>query len=119
MATASQMSLPPLPDKTSSTVPASTNGDPASGLSGLSPVMDAIRSIESGYQQLAQVMPSLAPVAAEAISKLRVAVPSALSAGAGSAPAGQGQGMPPPQPVDASNPPAITGSSYLPPPQQG
>lgn len=80
--------------------------------------MDAIRSIESGYQQLAQVMPSLAPVAAEAISKLRVAVPSALSAGAGSAPAGQG-GMPPPQPVDASNPPAITGSSYLPPPQQG
>jgi len=76
--------------------------------------MDAIRQIETGYQSLAQAMPSLAPVAAEAISKLRVAVPSAMSAGAGSAPAGPG-GMV--APTDASNPPAITGSSSLPPPQ--
>lgn len=76
--------------------------------------MDAIRQIETGYKQLASVMPSLAPVAAEAISKLRVAVPSAMSAGATGAPTGQGI----PAPTDASNPPAITGSASIPPPQQ-
>lgn len=111
------MSLPPVPAETSTTVKSSP-ASPASGLSGISPVMDAIRQIETGYQSLAQILPSLAPVAAEAISKLRVAVPSAMSAGAGSAPAGPG-GMMPPQPVDASSPPAITGSASLPPPQMG
>lgn len=110
-------SLPPLPDKMATQgPPMSSSGSQESAISGISPVMDAIRKVETGFQALAQLMPSLAPLAAEAISKLRVAVPSALSAGAGSAPAGPG-GMV--APTDASNPPAITGSASLPPPQQG
>lgn len=58
-----------------------------------------MQQLESGVMELAQAMPSLAPVVAEFISKLRTALPAALGAnampGAGMGPMGP-QGTPPP-----------------------
>ena len=49
---------------------------------GQSNILQALQQIEMGYKMLASALPSLAPIAAEGISKLRVAVPGAMSAGA-------------------------------------
>jgi hypothetical protein len=62
-------------------------------------MMSAVQQIEAGYKALATMLPSMAPIAADAISKLRLAIPNAVGAGAGSGGAGQaapGQGLPSP-----------------------
>lgn len=110
MATMAQPVLPPLPPDLSKNVPASPNAagtNLQTGLGGGSPILDAIKKIESGYQELVQLLPSIAPVAAEAISKLRIVMPSAAGAGAGGGLEG------------GENYPTITGSAALPPPQGG
>lgn len=73
-------------------------------------MMQAVTQIEQGYKMLASQLPSLAPIAADAISKLRIAIPNAIGAGAGQGqPQGQPQGgpsgdsgqLPPPPPQGA------------------
>jgi len=92
-------SLPPLPENVGAQAPQSS---PLSG--GMPSFMQFVQQIEDGYKKLALALPSLAPIAAEGISKLRMAVPSAMDAGAG---------------AQAPTSPAITGSGYLPSPPQG
>ncbi len=63
-------------------------GSPSSQVSsafsgGLPGMMQSIQQIEAGAQTLTQQLPSLAPLIAEFISKLRMAVPNAIGAGAG------------------------------------
>lgn len=68
-------------------------------------MMQAIAQTEGGLKSLAIQLPSLAPMIADFISKLRTAVPTAAGSGADSVPPGS---------------PAITGGQSLPsPPQQG
>ena len=50
---------------------------------GLPGMMQSIQKSEAGLQELAQQLPPLAPLIAEFISKLRMAVPNAIGAGAG------------------------------------
>mgnify|MGYP001570169802 len=73
-------------------------GSPFSG--GLPGMMQAVQQIEAGYQTLVSMLPSTAPLAAEAISKLRIAIPNAIGAMAqppGAPPAeGGAQGLPMP-----------------------
>lgn len=90
--------------------PAQAGAAPPSAFSGgLSGVMQAMQQIESGAQMLVQTLPSVAPVMAEFISKLRMVIPSALGADAG------GQGIP-----GVPGAPAITGGQSLPtPPPMG
>lgn len=97
--------LPPLPTDSNSTG-ANPSTPPTGGMSpfsgGLPGMMQALQQIEGGYKMLAQMLPSMAPIAAEAISKLRMAIPNAIGAGAGqagAAPQGApGQQLPPPPP---------------------
>jgi hypothetical protein len=108
-------SLPPLPSSTTGAAPPSapgTNGNSPSSAGGsafsggLGGMQAAVQQLEAGYQQLAQMLPSLAPFAADAVSKLRMIIPAALSAGA------QGQG----QPGQAPSGPDPTAQSSIPPP---
>jgi len=53
--------------------------------------------IEAGYKMLVDSLPSLAPLAADAVSKLRIAIPNAVGAGAGqNGPQSSGPSLPPP-----------------------
>lgn len=74
------------------------SGSPFGG--GLPAIVLAMKQIETGYQTLAQSLPSLAPLAADAITKLRTALPQAAGANAGQqpgqSPSPQGQGGGPP-----------------------
>ena len=96
-------SLPPLPTDSNSPG-ANPTSSPTQGMSpfsgGLPGMMAAMQQIEEGYKTLASVLPSIAPIAADAISKLRMAIPNAIGAGAGpagAAPQGApGPGLPPP-----------------------
>lgn len=103
---ASALSLPPLPEDTSSTNSSgmsgagqmSPSGAPSAFGGGMPAMMQAMQQFEAGAQSLAQQLPSLAPMIAQVISQLRMAIPQAMSAGAAQQP-GQGSGMsaPPPQ----------------------
>jgi hypothetical protein len=75
---------------------------------GQSNILQALQQIEMGYKMLASALPSLAPIAAEGISKLRVAVPGAMSAGANAQGNGSMQGDIPPSagPQQLPSPPA-------------
>lgn len=95
--------LPPLPTDSNMTGP-NQSTPPTQGMSpfsgGLPGMMGAVQQIEAGYKALATMLPSMAPIAAEAISKLRLAIPNAVGAAAGPQGAGQmaapGQGLPTP-----------------------
>lgn len=101
--------LPPMPGdsnyagpgpQTSQTDPSQSSSPSSSPFGGgLPAIMTAMKQIEMGYQTLAQSLPSLAPLAADAITKLRTALPQAAGAGAGpqsgGQPSPQGQGGPP------------------------
>ena len=104
-------SLPALPTDSQYAPPggaAGVNGA-AGGVGGASPfsgglpeMMQAVQGIEAGYKMLVTILPSLAPIAAEAVSKLRVAVPNAVGAAAGQGGApqpGQQAGGAPPLPA--------------------
>ena len=84
-------SLPPLPDdmKTESAAKPEAPSPFSGGLSGL---QSAYQMIEQGYKTLAGAAPSLAPFCADAVTKLRMAIPNALGTG-GASPADQGGGM--------------------------
>lgn len=94
--------LPPLPDSNFSGPNVSPGvGSVGSGsvFSGGLPAMQKAQTmIEGGYKMLVDSLPSLAPLAADAVSKLRIAIPNAVGAGAqpGAAPQGNGPGLPPP-----------------------
>jgi hypothetical protein len=108
-------SLPPLPDEIhENAADAASRGSAEPDLTsafsgGLPPALEAVRMIETGYKMLAMSMPSFVPVAAQAISQLRM--------------------MMSPQGADAGGPemgptgPAITGMTQnpmtLPAPPQG
>ena len=92
------------------------SGVPSSPMAGGLPgLMQGIQQVEAGAQMLASQLPSLTPIIAEFVSKLRMAIPSALgaNAGQGQPPMGQqqpmGGGMP-----GVPGPPAITGGQSLP-----
>lgn len=59
---------------------------------GLSGLQSAYQMIEQGYKTLATAAPSLAPFCADAVTKLRMAIPSALGTG-GTQPTDQGGGI--------------------------
>lgn len=67
--------------------------------------MTAMKQIELGYQMLAQQLPSLAPLVADAITKLRMAIPNAVGAGAGQQ-AGKGPQAPNPGMQTSPSPPS-------------
>ena len=86
-------SLPPLPEEIGDSPSAKPQGDPdtptGSAFSGgLPTLMQAVQQIEAGLKTLAVSAPSLTPMAAQMISMLRTAVPSAMGAGAGASPSG-------------------------------
>ncbi len=91
--------LPALPtdsNMTGANLGQDTGAGPQSPFSGGLPgMMQAMQQIEAGYQALVAALPSLAPVAAEGISKLRMAIPNAVGAVA-QAPGAPGGGMQPP-----------------------
>ena len=97
-------SLPPIPPETGG-----PGMDPNAGASafsgGMPAMMQSIQQIEMGAKTLVTQLPSLAPLVADFISKLRVAVPNAVGAGAGmAAPGGEPTGEPglPPPPMQGA-----------------
>lgn len=111
--------LPPMPTgdsnysgpgpQTAQQDPSQSSGSPFGG--GLPAIMTAMKQIEMGYQTLAQSLPSLAPLAADAITKLRTALPQAAGAGAGQQP-----GQPPQSPQNSGGSPGLPSPPL---PQQG
>lgn len=90
--------LPALPTDSNMTGPnVGQEGGPASSpfSGGLPGMMQAMQQIEQGYQMLVSALPSLAPIAAEGISKLRMAIPNAVGAVA-QGPGAPGGGVAPP-----------------------
>lgn len=113
MASAALPPLPPLPDSNSSGPQVSAAPTPGnSGLSqtpfggGLPTIMAATKQVETGLQALVTVLPSIGDLASDIISKLRMAIPNAMSAGAA-------QGPPSPGPQGPGGP------GQLPPSPQG
>lgn len=94
----SSRSLPPLPEMNMQPAPGAPGAAPSAGggpgspsgesitpsafSGGLPGMYQSMQQIEAGLQQLAQQLPSLAPMCAGIVSQLRMAVPGAMSAGA-------------------------------------
>ena len=90
-------SLPPLPTNSTMGAGSSPSSSPFSG--GLPGMMAAVQQIEGGVSMLARSLPSLAPMLSEFVTKLRMAIPNAVGAGAGTSGAGSqpaSPGVPPP-----------------------
>lgn len=78
-------------------------------------MMQSVQQVEAGVKTLAQALPSLAPMLAEFVGKLRVAIPTAVSATANPGGA-QGPGPSNPASPDTS---AQNGLPAPPQPPQG
>ena len=105
-------SLPPLPQDSGTYSPDTPNPSPNSGAQGaggapspfgggLPQMMQSMQQVESGLQTLATSLPSLAPMVAEMITRLRTAIPNAVAGANQSQPApgtttAAGSGFPPP-----------------------
>lgn len=110
--TQSSAYLPAIPNGAPSAPPnsyqSSQQASAAPALSGGLPgAMQALRTIEQGYQMLQEALPSMAQLAAQQINALRTSLPAALQElGQGSA--DQGQAGPPGMPPSPQPPPGYS-----------